>query len=72
VDPLTTRARLLELEADMQRVSFGVALAQAQARARPFRLLGSTLLAAAGWMLRRRFAQRGGVRLLARLWSGSR
>jgi hypothetical protein len=72
VDPLTTRAQLLELEAEMQRVTFGVTLAQAHAQSRPFRLLGSTLLTAAGWMLRRRFAPLGGSRLLGKLWSGFR
>jgi hypothetical protein len=72
MDPLATRAQLLELEAEMQRVTFGVTLAQAHAQTRPLRLVGSSLLAAAGWLLRRRLARSGGSHLLSRLWAGLR
>lgn len=68
MDPLTTRARLLELEAEMQRIALGVTLAEAHAQTRPLRLAGSLAVAAAGWLLRRRAATFGGSWLLGRLW----
>lgn len=68
MDPLNTRARLLELEAEMQRVDLGMTLAEAHAHARPLRLAGALAMAAAGWMLRRRAATFSGSWLIRRLW----
>lgn len=72
MNPLATRARLLELEAEMQRVSLAVALAQAHARTRPVRIVGSALIAGAGWLLRRKTVPSGGSWLLGRLLAGLR
>jgi hypothetical protein len=72
MNPLTVRARLLELEAELQRVTLGVTLAQARAQAMPLRVVGASLLTAGGWLLRRRFARSGRVRLLGRLWAAFR
>ena len=70
MSPLATRARLLELEAEMQRVALGIALAQTRADVKPARLVGSMLMAGTGWLLRRRVAPVGrGSWLLGRLWS---
>lgn len=66
---LATRARLLALEAEMQRVALGITLAQTRAQAKPARLVGSLLMAGSAWLLRRRAAPLGSSWLLARLWS---
>lgn len=69
MSPLATRARLLELEAEVQRIALGISLAQARSAVKPIRLFGSLFMAGTGWLLRRRATPAGSSWLLARLWS---